>query len=170
LTPLQTDLAIIASLAEEKEEEHYQFRNFLQKRDAAQIDRMVHQLNDTIAPQIDCTQCGNCCKTLMIGIAPQERSFFAAHFNLPPAEAEAKYLSQSIGGDTIMANMPCVFLCNNKCTVYEQRFADCRNFPNLHQPGFVNRLFSMVMHYGSCPIVHNVTEALKRETGFVSSE
>jgi uncharacterized protein len=169
LPPLQTDLTVIASLAEEREEENYQFRIFLKNRDGQQVDDMVHQLNDAIAPQIDCTQCGNCCKTLMIGIAPEERPFFAQHFNLSPADAEAQYLTQSMDGDTIMANMPCVFLCDNKCTVYEQRFADCRNFPNLHQPGFVHRLFSMVMHYGTCPIIHNVMEALKVRTGFVVS-
>jgi uncharacterized protein len=170
LASLQTDLTVIASLAAEKEEEHYQFRSFLKNRDGGQIDAMVHQLNDAIAPQIDCTQCGNCCKTLMIGIAPEERPFFAKHFNLAQADAEAQYLTQSTNGDTIMANMPCVFLCQNKCTVYEQRFADCRNFPNLHQPGFVQRMFSMVMHYGTCPIIHNVMEALKIETGFLDRE
>jgi uncharacterized protein len=164
---LQTDLAVIAALAEEREEENYRFRLFLKKEQGNEVDAAVHALNDAIAPQIDCTQCGNCCKTLLISISPAERPFFAKHFQLPPAEAEAQYLTESLGGATIMSQIPCVFLCGNKCTVYENRFADCRNFPNLHQPGFVQRMFSMSMLYGTCPIVFNVMEALKREVGFV---
>jgi len=166
LSPLQTNLTVIAALAEEREEENYQFRLFLKQQDAQQIDDVVHRLNDTIAPQIDCTQCGNCCKTLMITITPDERPFFAKHFKLSPEEAATQYLTQSMEGNTIMSNMPCVFLSDKKCTVYNDRFTDCRNFPNLHQPGFVQRLFSMVMHYGSCPIIYNVMEALKDEVGF----
>jgi uncharacterized protein len=160
---IQTNLVDIAILAEEREDENDRFRDFLQRQDASRIDSLVHALNESIAPQIDCTQCGNCCKTLMVSITPEERPFFAAHFNLPPAEAAAQYLTESMEGNTIMCQQPCVFLQDNRCTVYSQRFTDCRNFPHLHQPGFVRRMFSMVMHYGTCPIIFNVMEALKKE-------
>jgi uncharacterized protein len=166
LQPLQTDLSTIAALAEQREDEHYAFRSFLKMQDETEIDSIVHELNETISPEIDCTQCGNCCKSLMISITPPERSFFASHFNLPQQEANEKYLTQSAGGDTIMNTMPCIFLAENKCTVYEQRFTDCREFPHLHKPGFTSRMFSTIMYYGKCPIVFNVVEALKTRIGF----
>jgi uncharacterized protein len=166
LQHIQTDLSIIATFAEEKEDENYEFRSFLKMRDEKKIDAAVHQLNNEIAPKIDCTQCGNCCKSLMISITPAERPFFAKHFNLKQDEASEKYLTQSADGDTIMNTMPCIFLADNKCTVYEQRFTDCREFPHLHKPGFTSRLFGMLMYYGKCPIVFNVMEALKTRTGF----
>jgi uncharacterized protein len=166
LSTLQTNPAAIAALAEEREDENYAFRSFLKMQDSDKVDALVHQLNDNIAPQIDCTTCGNCCKSLMISITPPERPFFASHFNLPQEEASKKYLTQSVGGDTIMSTMPCIFLSENKCTVYEQRFTDCREFPHLHKPGFTNRLFGMVMYYGTCPIVFNVMEALKDKLQF----
>lgn len=127
---------------------------------------MVHRLNDEISPKIDCTLCGNCCKSLMVGIKPEERIFFAEHFQLSNEEAAEKYLATGINGDTIMSNMPCVFLKENSCTIYEDRFSDCREFPHLHQDGFVNRLFSVLSSYGMCPIVFNVVEAMKTELGF----
>jgi uncharacterized protein len=166
LHPLQTNLHVIATLAEEREEENEAFRAFLKLRDEEKTDELVHTLNDVIAPQIDCTQCGNCCKSLMISITPDERSFFATHFAVSQHEASEKYLTQSAGGDTIMSTMPCIFLYENKCTVYAQRFTDCREFPHLHKPGFTRRMFSMIMYYGKCPIVFNLLEALKTNLGF----
>ncbi len=164
--PIQTNLAVIATLAEEREDENYEFRVFLKNSDEDKVDKIVKQLNDEITPKIDCTQCGNCCKSLMISITPPERSFFASHFSLSHQEANEKYLTQSADGDTIMNTMPCIFLADNKCTVYEQRFTDCREFPHLHKPGFTSRLFGMVMYYGKCPIVFNVMEAMKTRVGF----
>jgi uncharacterized protein len=164
--PLQTNLAIIAELAAEREEENYGFRSFLKHSDNGQVDDMVYSLNNSIAPQIDCTQCGNCCKSLMISIAPHEETFFSKYFNLPQTKATDKYLSKGISGGTIMSNMPCIFLADNKCTVYENRFTDCREFPHLHKPNFSSRFFGMIFYYGKCPIVFNVVEALKTKMHF----
>jgi hypothetical protein len=66
--------------------------------------------------------------------------------------------------------MPCHFLNNNKCTVYDYRFAGCREFPALHLPNFTKRLFTTFMHYDRCPIIYNVVEGLKKETGFMNNE
>ncbi|MEP6677249.1 MAG: YkgJ family cysteine cluster protein [Ferruginibacter sp.] len=165
----QTDLDIIGSLAVEREEENDAFRSFLKKQDIKEIDQKVHQLNDIISAQIDCTQCGNCCKTLMISIDATEKKFFETHFNLSKEEAEEKYLSTAVNGNAIMCNMPCVFLEEKKCTVYENRFNDCRQFPHLHQDAFTNRLFSILRSYAMCPIVFNVVEELKKELNFTTS-
>ena len=163
---LNTDLEQIAALAEAGEDELHDFRLFLKRQDKEAIDERVHRLNDEISSRIDCTNCGNCCKTLMVGILPEERPFFAAHFKLSSQEAGEQYLATGASGDTIMSNMPCVFLCENKCTVYENRFTDCREFPHLHKKNFTGRLFSVMNSYGRCPFVFNVVEALKKETGF----
>jgi len=167
---LQTDLGIIAALAEEKEEEHYAFRIFIKGIDGQKIDESVQRLNAAISAQIDCTSCGNCCKSLMVSIKPEERPYFGRHFWLEQDQAELQYLATGASGDTIMANMPCVFLEGNKCSIYASRFTDCREFPHLHKDGFSSRLFSVISSYGRCPIVFNVLEALKLELGFNSSE
>ena len=62
-----------------------------------------------------------------------------------------------------MNKIPCHFLHENKCTVYEARPTECREFPGLHKPGFIKRSFATFMHYGRCPIIFNVIEALKKE-------
>ena len=59
--------------------------------------------------------------------------------------------------------IPCHFLADNICTIYPQRFHECREFPHLHKPGFVQRFPGTIMHYARCPIIFNVIEELKRQ-------
>lgn len=66
----------------------------------------------------------------------------------------------------VLNTVPCHFLCEKKCTIYEDRFDECRNFPALDQPGISNRLFATLMHYGMCPIIFNVMEELKTTSSF----
>jgi hypothetical protein len=62
--------------------------------------------------------------------------------------------------------IPCSFLKDNKCTLYECRQSDCRSFPHLHKKGFTTRLIDILQNYSICPIVFNVYEQLKIEMRF----
>ena len=168
MSTLETNLEYISEQASLREDEHDAFREFLSRKDAGEIDQAVHLLNKEVSAGIDCTSCGNCCSKLMISILPGERSVFAGHYGISQEEADEKYLSTSIGGKSIMTAMPCVFLDDKKCTIYSKRFTDCREFPHLHQPGFTRRLWATLTNYAICPIIYNVVEKLKVETGFVN--
>jgi uncharacterized protein len=165
-TELATSLAVIAQVAVEKERENQDFRFFLQQQDSDAVDRVVHRLNDEISARIDCTQCGNCCRSLMINITPDETTVLAQKLEKPLQELKATYIEESMEGEYILKQMPCPFLGGNSCTIYADRFTECRDFPHLHKPNFTGRLFGMLMNYAICPIVFNVMEALKKETGF----
>lgn len=163
----EANLSIIQQHFKEREDENYYFRSFLEQKDEAYIDHIVHRLNDQIAPQIDCTQCGNCCRTYMISLEKKDADRLSAHLGISTNELSEKYLETSQEETVQVFNkIPCHFLQDNKCTVYEARPGDCRDFPHLHKKGFTSRLFSMISFYGTCPIVYNVMEQLKRETGF----
>ncbi len=150
----------------EKETENESFKGFLLQQDCFEIDKKVQELNAIIEPLIDCTQCGNCCKNLMINVSEQETEQLAVHLQTNSAEVKKQYLEISTGGKMVINQIPCHFLKANKCTIYDKRFSGCREFPHLHQPGFTDRLFSIFMYYAICPIIFNVTEALKTKTGF----
>jgi len=79
---------------------------------------------------------------------------------------DEKYVEKGSNGMMLMNTIPCHFLTNNKCTVYEFRFEGCREFPAMHLPNFNKRLFTTFMHYGKCPIIYNVVEQLKTATSF----
>lgn len=163
---LVTDLAIIKSIAAEKETENDTFRIFLKNMDGVAVDKVVHELNESIAPQIDCTQCGNCCKTLMINITPDEANALATQLNLEVADLKEKYIEVSNQGQLIMNTIPCHFLTGTSCSIYENRFTECREFPHLHKDHFTSRLFGTMMYYEMCPIIFNVVEELKNRLAF----
>ncbi len=163
---IETDTATIAALAELREEENYAFRTYLDRQDHAAIDEKVFVLNKQIAPQIDCTACGQCCKVLMVNITEPEVERLSVHLEMSIEATKTKYVETSLQGEMIMNSIPCHFLKDTACSIYEHRFTECREFPRLHRPGFVNRLFATFMHYAKCPIIYNVVEELKVETKF----
>ena len=165
---LETNISVIAQLAIDKEAENDRFKAFVQSFNGTAIDAAVSRLNDEIAPQIICTNCGNCCKSLMVNITDEEADRISAHLNESREIFDAKHLEKGSGGLMIINSMPCHFLENNACTVYDYRFAGCKEFPALHLPQFKERLFTTFMHYGRCPIIFNVVEQLKIEMDFTA--
>ena len=148
-------------MAEARYEENERFKDFLRQQDGENIDNMVFALNKKVEAEVDCTVCGNCCRSLMINVEQEEADDLTNYLGITKEEFEKRYVEKSDSGMMIVNTIPCHFLNDNKCTVYEHRFADCRNFPNLHLPGFTTRLFATFMHYGRCPIIYNVVEELK---------
>ena len=57
--------------------------------------------------------------------------------------------------------VPCPFLKENVCSVYEDRPKACRDFPYLHEPGFRTRMITLIENTALCPIVYNTCEQLK---------
>lgn len=158
-----TDISIIAKEAIIKEEENFRFLEILKSKNSDAIDELVLQLNESVSSQIDCTRCGNCCRSLMINVSSADTERLAAHLHTSTKKFEEKYIEKSSEGVTaVMNSIPCHFLHENKCTVYDARPNECREFPGLHRKGFTTRLFATFMHYGRCPIVYNVIEALKK--------
>ena len=162
-----TDLTTIAQAAEKNEETNFRFKEFLRNYKGDQIDEMVFELNNAVSSQVDCTKCGNCCRSLMINVGEKDTERLSNHLNISKKEFEEKYIEKSASGNiSVMKQIPCYFLHDNKCTVYEARPHECREFPGLHKAGFTGRLFATFMHYGRCPIIFNVIEKLKEKLNF----
>jgi hypothetical protein len=126
----------------------------------------VGEIYPPINEQIDCTQCGACCKQLMVNITASDADRMSAHLKMTGPQFKSTYVEEGSSGMMIMNTIPCHFLADNKCTAYEARFTECREFPDLHRPNFKSRLFATLIHYAMCPIIYNVVEELKEETGF----
>ena len=160
------DLPFIGEEAVAKEAENNHFSQFLKLQEGAKLDSLVHDINHTVSAAIDCTACGNCCQKLIINVTKEEVDGLAMYLDKPVAEVKKQYIEESIGGQCFINSIPCHFLEDKKCSIYEGRFKECRDFPHLHKPGFKERFSGTLMHYGSCPIIYNVVEELKRELGF----
>ena len=165
-TTYTTDLNFIALEADSKVNENDDFAQFLRNRDNESLDSLAHQVNDKISTAIDCTACGNCCRSLVINVTASEVVLLSEHLQLTEADTKEKFIEESQQGNCYINTIPCHFLSNNKCTIYEARFTECRDFPHLHKPGFKDRLSGTLMHYGRCPIIYNVIEKMKVQLGF----
>jgi len=162
-----SDLEQIKLAAAEKETENEEFRSYLRQQDSAKMDAIVHQLNDTVSSAVDCTKCGNCCKSLMINVTAKEMAGLATYLERSISEVKDEYIEESAQGQLIINSIPCHFLQGTVCSIYEQRFTECREFPHLHKPNFTERLFgTIIMYYAMCPIIFNVVEQLKQELGY----
>jgi Fe-S-cluster containining protein len=162
-----TDLEVIATIAAEKEEENDHFLRSLRHHDDEKLDAVVHTIYSQVNPAIDCTKCGNCCKTLIVNITKPEIEGLSKYLDIPLDELKEKYIEESSQGNCFINSVPCHFLDGTKCSIYDGRFTECRDFPHLHKPGFRERFLGTLLHYGSCPIIFNVVEQVKRELKFI---
>jgi Fe-S-cluster containining protein len=104
----------------------------------------------------------------MVNIDDAEATNLATHLGQTRETFDEKYISKGESGRMVINSIPCHFLVENSCSVYEHRFAGCREFPAFHIPDFNKRLFTTYMHYDRCPIIFNVMENLKNLLEFES--
>lgn len=167
---LHTSISYLEEKALTRQNENDRFIQHLKQLNEEELDAEVHRLDALITPQISCTDCGNCCKGLMVNITAAEADKAAAGLHMSRADFDEKYVEKGSHELMIINTIPCHFLSDNKCTIYEYRFAGCKEFPALHLPQFNQRLFTVMMHYDRCPIIFNVMEELKKTTHFETVE
>lgn len=156
-----TELKKIAST---KAVENIFFKKHLRNFSSEKVDALVHELDREITPQIDCTQCGNCCKKLEPELSSDEIEKLAAIKNETPEKFKQNYVLHD-GKTNFLKTKPCMFLSENKCSVYESRPQACAGFPHLDLNDFKYRS-TFWSNYSLCPIVFNVIESLKEKTEF----
>ena len=162
---IETDLAKISQIGKRNEQKNLRFRSYLKGIDGNRIDRLVFRLNAEVSAQIDCTACGNCCRSLKPSLTNDDIKRLSVNQNLSEEVFIEKYIDIEDDAN-VFRNLPCSFLCENKCAVYENRPEDCRSFPHLDKGNFTTRLWGVLENYSICPIVFNVFERLKMELRF----
>ncbi len=163
---LETDLNWLKEMALDRQEENLLFREFLLVMDSDALDARVHALNGKVSAAIDCTTCGNCCRSFIVSLDDADKKRLQGHLEISAETMDRKYLERSQMGQWVFSHIPCSFLKDNRCTVYAGRPGDCRDYPHLHQDRINAHLQAILASYGICPIVYNVIELLKEETGF----
>ncbi len=162
---IETDLVHIEQMGEERLGENLAFRTFLKGLSISdeKLDAIVHQINDEVTAQIDCTSCANCCKMWGPGLDEEDIPTFALGLQMPVSVFKEQYVTVNEPSPPAyqIREAPCPFLEDNLCSNYECRPAECRSYPHLHKKDFRSRLFGVVDNYAICPIVFNVYEQLK---------
>jgi Fe-S-cluster containining protein len=160
----------LENLAKEKEDENWEFRKFLKFCDMSEdeLDQLVFKITDQVSSTIDCTMCGRCCKELRPALSEDDQKRLAARLDLTIEQFRVKYLqyNDTDEWEWRTKDSPCPFHKDNKCTVYEDRPQNCRDYPYLHDSGFSYRTKGMIERTFTCPIVFAVMEELKQALEF----
>ena len=166
------DLIQIRELAKEKEDENWRFRQFLKTqcdRSEDEIDKLVIETTHRVWAGIDCTTCANCCRQEKPTFSEEEIDRLTRRLEMERSQFIEKYLERAeMGSDNPWQTrkLPCPFLKDNRCSVYEDRPADCRGYPYLYEPEFVSRTILVIERTSICPIVYEVVEELKKSLRF----
>lgn len=168
---MAVDLVQIRRLAEEKEDENWRFRQFVKFEcdlDECEMDQQVWDATRRVWAGIDCTACSNCCREVKPTFSKEEVNRLALRLGKTPFEFIDTYLEPNGDDDNPWQTRttPCPFLRDNRCSVYEDRPADCKGYPYLYKPEFSSRTMGMIGRTFMCPIVYEVIEELKRSWGF----
>jgi Fe-S-cluster containining protein len=161
-----TDLTQIKKIAAKKEDENWEYRVYLKglSMPSEEIDAIVHQILAEVTAQIDCTQCGNCCKQIRPTLDEDDIRIFADGLKMSVDDFREQYLiREEVAPSVIIFNdLPCPFLVDLSCVNYPNRPIECQSYPHLHKPEFTSRSISVLFNYEICPIVFNVFEQLKK--------
>ena len=166
------DPVSLRQIAGAKADENYRFRDFLKHRtrlSSEEVDELVFEAEERVWKRIDCTTCANCCREVSPTLSENDLDRLATHVGMNRSEFASKYLKQAdstTDNPWIMRERPCPFLKDNRCSVYDHRPANCRDYPYLHKPDFTSRTLSMIGRISECPAVFEVWEELKKATGY----
>ena len=93
---IETDIANIEKLSQQRENVNWDFRCFLKRSDlsVAKIDLIVAELYREVSAQIDCTKCANCCKAIQPILIEADIAKLARHLKLTVTECAPAFLQR----------------------------------------------------------------------------
>jgi hypothetical protein len=164
----------VEALARQAEQDNWELRAYLKQQVAftdEELDAFVFDISRSVWDEIDCTTCARCCKELRPGLSDTEQERLAERLSISVEELRGRYLERTSTDDPEhepgeqcwrIAGSPCPFLRDDRCSVYEDRPAECRGYPYLFEADFSFRMLGMLDRTFTCPIVYEVFEELKR--------
>lgn len=140
------------------------FKKFLRQKSTSEVQTLAEEISIAVEKEIDCTQCGNCCRKLKPGMSNAEACRLSELSEMPSDAFFQQHLLNE-GDHCYMKNKPCYFLHGNICSIYDERPESCRDYPHLRSGHFKYKR-SIWINYAVCPIVFNTIEIMKIRTGY----
>lgn len=131
------------------------------KQRLMKMDKEIEQLHNDVSSEINCLECGNCCRSLGPMILEKDIDTLSKSLKIKPSDFIAKYLRKDEDGDFVFQSMPCPFLGDdNYCAVYENRPKACREYPHTDRKKFYQIFELTVKNASTCPIAFGVLDGL----------
>ncbi len=128
------------------------------------MDRLIHQLHDEVSSEINCLDCGNCCRSLGPMISEKDIDNLSKSMRMRPSDFIDKFLRKDEDNDFIFNQSPCPFLGDdNYCSVYENRPTACHEYPHTDRNKFYQIYALTIKNAYICPIAFEVLDRLMDE-------
>jgi len=159
---------IVSCLAAERESENHKFSTFLgaySRLTGPRLNHLARQLAEEAARQMDCLECGACCRDIVVPLEDNEIAAMATAKGMCTADFHKQFVREVEGYPQAIDAQPCPLQDGTRCTVYECRPEPCRGYPYIgidvrsHMPAILERA-------GTCPIVFEMLEQLKHRLRF----
>ena len=169
IEPLVTDLDQIKDLVQQRHDDFEVLEYLLELHEDLkdeQIDDWVESIAKPIITTIDCTQCGNCCRSLDVYLTEDDVENLATGIDVPldsimtHVDNESAYKVKEWGK---FKSKPCGFLTGKLCSVYEHRPETCRTYP-VFTPDFRWTIGDTIEGAAICPVIYNVLVTLHQRS------
>lgn len=138
-----------------------QYKQYLQRANKKKVLKALPDLHEEAFEQVDCLQCGNCCKGYSPRFKTPDIKRLARFLKIREGDVIENWLRVDEDGDFVMRSTPCAFLgADNYCSVYEARPGDCQRFPYTDEDVILRRQQITLKNSSFCPAVYYVLERL----------
>jgi len=135
----------------------------LSKKDPGKVDDAFHSLHEDVFAEVNCLDCGNCCRSLGPRISDADIRRVSNALRIKPSELSEKYLRLDEDNDYVFRTMPCPFLdTDNYCKIYEDRPRACRDYPHTDRRRMQQILDITLKNTYTCPAVFEIVGRLKK--------
>ena len=129
------------------------------------FDSIVHRFHDEVFDEIDCTECGLCCRNMGPVFRNTDIKHICSYIGSNEKEFIARYLVQDPDGvGYMLKELPCPFQADdNTCEIYDCRTLSCVNFPHTQSVNMQKKLVGLVLDSRFCPAAFLICEKIIKE-------
>lgn len=159
---LESEIAKLKHNATKNKKAHTRLIQQLKKLKPYDVDELFNTEHENVFEEIDCLQCGNCCKTTPPLLLNEDINRISKHLNLSVKNFMEKYVVKDDDGDYVFCQIPCVFLdLDNYCAIYEVRPNACREYPHTNRKKMHQILELTIKNAEICPAVARILENIE---------
>lgn len=150
-----------------REDENFRFIRYLKNKDRSYVDRLAREIHIKTFNEIDCLECGNCCKTARPCLSESDIKKIAKHLSKSIKEIKNEFLEIDDEKNWRFNKLPCPFLePTNECGIYEVRPKDCREYPHTDKELFASRSYGTSHNTTVCPAAFAIVERMKNRMNY----
>ncbi len=134
----------------------------LAKSKDKKINALADDLHEEVFNEIDCLDCGNCCKGIPPILNEMDIKRAAKCLGMRPIDFKEQYVRIDDDLDMVMGASPCPFLeDNNECFIYDGRPRACSEYPHTDNYEFLKHTRIHLPNSEYCPAVFHILKRMR---------